>query len=137
VLDELGLAEALRAECERLGRSHGLRTSVEIGAISPEIDKEAALGLFRVAQEALSNVIRHAEVGAARIALREVDGGIALVVHDDGAGFDPEPRGTKKSLGLLSMRERVRLLGGNLEIESAPGRGTSIVVWIPARRGSR
>jgi signal transduction histidine kinase len=89
-----------------------------------------------VAQEALNNVIRHAGARAASVALRQRDGGLLLGVRDDGVGFDPGSARKGRSLGLASMRERVRLVNGTLDIESAPGQGTTIVAWVPREGGS-
>ena len=135
VLEELGLGEALRTECERVGQRSRVDLSVELDPL-PAIGKDTALCLFRVAQEALNNVIRHADSSAASVALRQMDDGMLLTVRDDGVGFDPASSGMGRSLGLASMRERVRLVNGRLEIESESGRGTTIVAWIPAEAES-
>ena len=137
ILEELGLAEALRAECERRERQNRLDLSVDLDPLPAVVGKDAALCLFRVAQEALNNVVRHAGVRAAAVTLRPVDDGLLLAVSDDGVGFDPEEPGEGMRLGLASMRERVRLVHGTLDIESAPGRGTMILAWTPADGGSR
>jgi len=137
VLEELGLAEALRTGCERIGRLGHVQLSAELDPLPGVVGKDAALCLFRVAQEALNNVMRHAGAKAARIVLRQMDGGLLLAVRDDGVGFDPGTTGARKSLGLASMRERVRLVNGTLDIESAPGAGTTIVAWVPTEGGSR
>jgi PAS domain S-box-containing protein len=131
VLDELGLVEALRAECERRRRQGALDLSLEIGPLPDAIGRDPALCLFRVAQEALNNVVRHSGVGGAAVSLRQRDGGLLLVVRDEGAGFDSQKPGNGRHLGLASMRERVALANGTLEIESAPARGTSIIAWLP------
>jgi len=131
VLEELGLAEALRAECERRRRQDTLDLSLEIGPLPAEVGHDAALCLFRVAQESLSNVARHAGAGAAGVTLRQDTDGLLLAVRDDGVGFEPASPGRGRSLGLASMRERVRLVSGTLDIESAPGRGTSVIAWVP------
>ena len=136
VLEELGLAEALRAECERRGRRSRLELSVDLDPLPGDLAKDAALCLFRVAQEALNNVDRHAQASTAGVALRQMDGGLLLAVSDDGVGFDADHPGRGMRLGLASMRERVRLVDGTLDIESAPGRGTTVVAWVPAQRGS-
>ena len=101
------------------------------------VGTDAALCLFRVAQEALNNVARHAGVRAATVTLRQMDDGLLLAVSDDGVGFDPGHPGEGMHLGLASMRERVRLVHGTLDIESAPGQGTTILAWVPAEGGSR
>ena len=137
VLDELGLAEALRAECDRLRRRSSFGLSLELDPLPAAIANDSALCLFRVAQEALNNVIRHAGARAAVVTLRQVEGGLLLAVRDDGVGFDAASAGKRRSLGLASMRERVRLVDGTLDIESTPGRGTEIVAWVPAQGGSR
>ena len=135
VLDELGLAEALRAECERQGRQGRLALSLKLDPL-PAVGKEAALCLFRVAQEALNNVARHAGAGAAGVTLRQDTDGLLLAVRDDGVGFDPTSPGRGRCLGLASMRERVRLVNGTLDIESAPGRGAAVVAWVPGEGSS-
>ena len=136
VLEELGLVEALRAECERRGRQGQLDLSVDLESLTAVIGKDAALCLFRVAQEALNNVARHAGVHTATVTLRQMDGGLLLAVSDDGTGFDPVSPDKGMHLGLASMRERVRLVHGTLDIESAPGRGTTILAWVPAEEAS-
>ena len=110
----------------------GSTLSVELDPLPAVVGRDAALCLFRVAQEALNNVIRHAGARAASVTLRPMDGGLLLAVRDDGVGFDPASPGKGRSLGLASMRERVQLVNGTLDIESAPGRGTAIVAWVPA-----
>ena len=131
VLEELGLAEALRAECERRRRQSTLDLSLEIGQLPAAVGHDAALCLFRVAQEALNNVARHSGAAAASVSLRQMDGGLLLAVRDDGAGFDPAKPEKGRHLGLASMHERVMLADGTLDIESAPGRGASVIVWVP------
>jgi len=133
VLEELGLVEALRTECERKGRRGGIDVTLDLDPVPAAIGKDAALCLYRVAQEALNNVARHARAHAATVVLRQMDGGLLLAIRDDGVGFDPgEPRG-RGSLGLVSMHERLRLVNGTLDVESAPGKGTVIVAWVPER----
>jgi PAS domain S-box-containing protein len=131
VLEELGLEEALRTECERVGRRNGIAISLDLDPTPAAIGKDASFCLFRVAQEALNNVTRHAGARTATVTMRRMDAGLLLEVRDDGVGFDPERSDRRKSLGLASMRERVRLVRGTLEIESAPGSGTAIIVWVP------
>ncbi|MEJ2581874.1 MAG: PAS domain-containing protein, partial [Acidobacteriota bacterium] len=131
VLEELGLAEALRAECERRRRQGTLDLSLEIGPLPTAIRRNVALCLFRVAQEALNNVIRHSGAGSAEVVLRQMNGGLLLAVRDEGAGFDPAKPRSGRHLGLASMGERVTLADGTLDIESAPGQGTSVIAWVP------
>jgi PAS domain S-box-containing protein len=137
ILEELGLTEALRAECERRRRQGRLDLVVDLETLTAVIGKDAALCLFRVAQEALNNVARHAGVHAATVTLRQMDGGLLLAVSDGGAGFDPVSPHRGMHLGLASMRERVRLVHGTLDIESAPDRGTTILAWVPPDGGTQ
>jgi PAS domain S-box-containing protein len=137
ILEELGLAEALHAECERRGRQCEVEISANILSLPDVIAEDVALCLFRVAQEALHNVARHAGARSATVMLQEVDEGLLLAVRDDGVGFDPQHRRTGRHLGLASMRERVHLARGSLDIESTPGHGTAIVAWLPHSRDSR
>jgi len=136
VLEELGLVEALRTACEHLGRRSRVEVSLDLDPKADHVGSDAALCLFRVAQEALNNVARHSEGRVASVSLRLMDGGVVLAVRDGGVGFDPAGPGTRKTLGLASMRERVRLVSGTLDIESAPGHGTSIIAWVPAQEAS-
>jgi len=132
VLDDLGLVEALRGECERLVRSGALRVDVEANGVPAALNAEAALCLFRVAQEALSNAARHARASAVTVLLAPSGKGLQLAVSDNGSGFDQNQPRAHMSLGLASMRERVRLLQGHFAIASTPGRGTTVVAWVPA-----
>jgi PAS domain S-box-containing protein len=136
VLDELGLAEALRAECERRARHGRLVVSMDIESSGAMAGKDAELCLFRVAQEALTNVVRHAGTQTASVTLRQAGGGLLLAVRDDGAGYDPANPRAGRSLGLASMRERLHLVKGTLDIETKPGQGTTIVAWVPAPAGN-
>ena len=135
VLEELGLVEALRAECGRRTRGGGLDVSVDLGPPPRALTKDSALCLFRVAQEALSNVAHHAGACRATVTLRQIGDGLLLAVSDDGVGFEPEHSGEGMHLGLASMRERVRLVRGTLDIESAPGQGTKVIAWVPVQGG--
>jgi PAS domain S-box-containing protein len=132
VLDDLGLVEALKAECDRVARHGDLCVDVEASAVPAALPADTALCLFRVAQEALSNAVRHAHASAVTLVLSPSGKGLQLAVSDNGGGFDPERARDHVSLGLASMRERVKLLNGDLDIESTPGRGTTVIAWVPA-----
>lgn len=130
-LDDLGLAEALRTECERFSRLESVPVALEVDGALPEPSRETSLCLFRIAQEGLRNVARHARAKTVSLSCRPGDGGVELILRDDGAGFAPVRRIGRPSLGLASMRERVEVLGGRFRVESAPGRGTTLFVWTP------
>ncbi len=131
VLDDLGLVEALRAECDRVEHSGDVRVEVEAHGVPKAVPSETSLCLFRIAQEALSNATRHGRASAVTVLLTLRDHGLQLAVADNGSGFDPAQSRERASLGLASMRERVRLLRGALDIESTPGRGTTVIAWVP------
>jgi len=132
VLDDLGLVEALKAECDRVARHGEMRVVVDASAMPSALSAAASLCLFRVAQEALNNAIRHARASAVSVLLSPRSHGLELAVSDNGKGFDPSRARDHASLGLASMRERVRLLQGKLDIESTLEHGTTVVAWVPA-----
>jgi PAS domain S-box-containing protein len=136
VLEDLGLAEALKTEIERVARQESIPVTAKLGDIPESVPHDVALCLFRVAQESLRNVARHAKARTVEVAVRALDGGLQLAVRDDGAGFDPTLKRQRRTLGLTSMQERVRQLRGELDIESAPGRGTTVVAWVPLKKES-
>jgi signal transduction histidine kinase len=131
VLEDLGLVAALQAECGRVARQEPIQVEFESDAVPKKVPSNAAICIFRVAQEALRNVVRHAEASHVAVSLRATEGGIALAVHDDGTGLAASRDNARTSLGLVSMQERVRLVGGRLEIASRPEHGTSVVAWVP------
>ena len=132
VIDDLGLEEALRVECERLNGRGGARVEFHAEPGGGVLRGEPALCLFRVAREALGNSMRHAEAGRIAVHLRVADGRISIEVVDDGRGFDSAAARARASLGLASMRERVALLGGRFQIRSRPGEGTQVTAWVPS-----
>jgi PAS domain S-box-containing protein len=137
VLDDVGLTAAVRVLCDEWTCRTGVPVEFEaVGVESERLPPEVETTLYRVAQEALTNAARHA--GATRVSLMvgRRDNDAVAVVEDDGGGFDPEaPRtltpGRTGGLGLPGMRERVALLGGSVEVESAPGQGTTVIARIP------
>lgn len=129
LLDDLGLAEALRELLSRERAISGIPVSFDVETeMLP--DSESALALYRVAQEAFTNIRRHSRATAANVRLGHGDGGWSLAVEDDGSGLN----GDRAGLGLRTMRERVEALGGRLDIQSAPGLGTKICAWVPENR---
>ena len=135
-LDDLGLGAALRQYADEWRTSCGIRADLVMDGLHDErLPREIETALYRIFQEALSNVARHARASGVRIVIDRRPGLVVMRVDDDGRGFDsnagPAAAGTAHGLGLHSMRERAAALGGSLEIDSARGRGTTIVVEIP------
>ncbi len=133
IIEDLGLIEALKSECLRLSELGSARVEVQAQGLREEPPRDVALCLFRVAQEALQNSARHAEADTVQVTVRSLNGGLQLGVHDDGKGFDPRRHRDRPSLGLASMRQRIDLLHGLLDIESDPGHGTTILAWVPLK----
>jgi two-component system, NarL family, sensor histidine kinase UhpB len=133
LLETAGLDATLRWLAQQHGQRTGIVTEV-IGHVT-EVPGEVAIACFRVLQEALTNVVRHAEARNVRIELTHSEGRLSLVVRDDGVGFDVsrilERAAGGANLGLVGMRERVEILGGNLTISAQPGHGTAIQVSFP------
>jgi signal transduction histidine kinase len=140
VLHDYGLSAALRWYAARLADRAGLAVAADANDLSARLDRMAEVTLFRVAQEALTNAVKHARAGQIGVSLREEAGLVVLTVADDGCGFRPGAPAEKDAhlhWGLLSMRERVEAIGGAFRIETAPGRGTRVVAEVqrasPAR----
>ena len=137
ILDDLGLEPALRWYTERQAALVELKVEFHADRLEQRLDPMVETECFRVAQEALTNVVRHARAKVVTVELRKEDGQLHLRVRDDGVGFDVAPvreqavRGT--SLGLLSMEERASLAGGGLEFKSTPGQGTEVHAWFPLK----
>ena len=133
-LDDFGLATAIRIQIEEL-QSEGFQASYEISLEEERLPSMLEVNLFRVAQEALRNVRKHAATDRVRVTIGRHEGGVRLQVRDWGRGFrTSEARGSfgpGAMVALSSMRDRVRLLGGSLQIRSEPGIGTSVVAEIP------
>jgi two-component system sensor histidine kinase UhpB len=133
VLDDYGLVAALRSHAARFAESTGLATEVLGDEPSPRLPLIVETALFRVTQEALTNVIRHAHARRVTLTLESEPDSARLTVADDGQGFSPQrPRGLgeRPRWGLIAMRERVETVGGAMRIVSAPGQGTSIIVEV-------
>jgi signal transduction histidine kinase len=157
-LGELGLVPALREYVARYQEEQGLEVALALPALpvpspalseaegvaegspveGPEGDERlpapVETALFRIAQEALNNVAKHAQARRVEMAMTRDRGGVTLRIADDGRGFDPEAPQSGTHLGLWSMRERLEQLGGQVEVESAVGAGTTVRVVIPLRR---
>lgn len=134
VLDDLGLADALESYVADYQQRTGVSVTTELRLPPGGLPDALGENLYRIVQEALANVQAHADTTAARVDLVAGNGAVDLTVEDEGRGFDAAALGESSRLGILGMRERVELLGGAFELETAPGRGTRIHVQLPLAR---
>ncbi|MEI7899602.1 MAG: ATP-binding protein [bacterium] len=138
-LDDLGLIPALHAFMKKLSKENRLKMKLTAFSGIENLSTAKRTVLYRVAQEALTNVARHAKASRAEVIIQKLPKAVRMRIKDDGKAFDPEPLWhTKKRqpLGLLGMRERVEMVGGTFTIESAPGQGTTILIQIPFNNGT-
>ena len=131
-LEQLGLEASIRGFCEDLSEARHINIGVNIGEV-PALEMELAVCLYRITQEALHNVVKHSGVSSASVALTTDGGQVVLSVADRGVGFDRAAVRQKGTLGLVSMRERARLVQGELLVKSGPGEGTTVEVRAPIR----
>jgi len=133
LLDNLGLGAAIQAHVVEVCGRAGLAHEVTLPEEEPELPEPVAVALFRIVQEALTNVVRYAKARRVTVALSRSAAGVALVFADDGIGLPPPDERRKRSHGILGMQQRVRALRGELVIKSTPGSGTRIEVFVPLR----
>ena len=137
-LDELGLRPALEALVERTRATSGIEVELRVdlaaanGPAGPQLDAEVATTVYRLVQESLTNAVKHSGADTVSVEILETGPDLSVTVRDDGSGFGPEDR-KDGGFGLIGMDERVSLVGGRVEIESAPDRGTTVRAWLPAR----
>ena len=135
ILDDLGLVPAIRWFARTNLEQVGIRVIVKAPSVPLELSPAVTTTLFRIVQEAVSNIVRHANAGSVTIVLQLSGGLIQMRIQDDGRGFDPKNASRDavelQQLGLLGIRERAELLGGQIQIESAPEKGTSLQVSFP------
>jgi signal transduction histidine kinase len=133
-LEYLGLAAAARGYCAELSEQQNVRIDFVEESVPRSLPREVEMSLFRVLQEALRNAVKHGRVHQVKVELRGRANDVQLTVRDSGVGFDPSTALHGKGLGLVSMQERVRLVHGELTIDSAPNSGTSIHARVPLTR---
>ena len=133
IIDDLGLTATLRSECVTFSKQHGINAEFFAPEVPDSLPADISLSFYRIAQETLWNVAKHAQAQNVRLAIAEREGQVILTVEDDGIGFDVNRVKGKGSLGLVSIEERARLVGGRFVIDSQPGKGTRVEVRIPLR----
>jgi two-component system, NarL family, sensor histidine kinase UhpB len=137
-IDDLGIFKAIEAYVADWQERYGIRVDIQTLGRDDRLPADVGAVLYRLVQEGLTNVLKHADAGKVSIVLEKKKQGLALVIEDDGVGFDPETvgrlapgSGRPPGLGLSGMKERVALLGGTIAIESSQGKGSTIFVQIP------
>lgn len=136
MLDDLGLLAALQAEADRFRRRSSAEIIERFGSVPDNMSRDTAICVYRIAQEALNNAIKHAGATVIELALTTDEGAVTLNVADDGVGFDDTSSTAGVGLGLSSMQERAQLAGGVLRISSRPGKGTRVKLVVPLNGGS-
>jgi signal transduction histidine kinase len=140
MLDDLGLAPTLRWYLKRYEKRVGIIVDLEASSLKERLPVDIETALYRIFQEALTNVTRHAHASHIQLAIRRHKAGVVVDVKDDGCGFDMEQvfgqEASASGMGILGMRERTVLLGGVFNLHSAPGAGTQISIEIPLEVGT-
>ncbi len=129
MLDDLGLIPALEWQAREVSRRHGILVNIAAEELPGDLSDEYNTCIYRVVQEALNNIAKHSGAQSVRITVQLVDGQITMSVQDDGKGFEVVKQ---KGLGLIGIQERVMNMGGTVRVESEPGRGTLLIVTLPA-----
>ena len=136
ILDDFGLVAAIEWQLKEFQSRSGLACELQAGLEQVELERDSATAIFRVFQETLTNIARHAQASTVQVRLYEQPGGLVLQVRDNGRGVNLAEQLPGRSFGLVGMRERVRMLSGQLDIESAPGQGTTVTVRVPVPAAS-
>jgi signal transduction histidine kinase len=133
VLDDLGLPAAIEWEAGEFASRTGIDCEVILPSSDLHVDSEVSTTIFRIFQECLTNVMRHAQARSVRVSLAAEDGNLSLIVQDDGVGFqESNASNPMGSLGILGMKERAQACGGEVIIASSPGNGTTVAIRVPA-----
>lgn len=130
-LADAGLDAAIRGHIREVKRSTRLEVDLSVDAVDPLLGPDRRLVVYRVVQEALSNVVRHAEVGRAAVDIERRDENVVAIIRDEGRGFEAAAREPGEGLGLIGMEERAEMVGGTLHVESRPGEGTTVRLEVP------
>jgi signal transduction histidine kinase len=133
VLDRLGLVEGLEWLLNQFKLRSAIHTILQVEGVRERVAPDISIALFRITQEALTNIVRHSHATEVKVFLMETDESLILAIEDNGDGFNPGECLSAPSLGLLGMRERAARLHGELDIVSAVGKGTELVVSIPKK----
>jgi PAS domain S-box-containing protein len=137
ILDDLGLTRAVESLCAQFLNREGIEVVFTAENIPATLSRDVSLSIYRIIQEGLNNIAKHACASRAKVELQRTDGTLSLSIQDDGIGFDAAEVRRKPGLGLSSMRERTRIIHGVLHITSEPEKGTTITVHVPLEKSGR
>jgi signal transduction histidine kinase len=138
LLDRLGLTRALGSMLNKVEASSGIRFDADIDQLDGLFSKDEEIGLYRIVQESVNNIVKHSEATEAMVVIKNEDGEVAVTVQDNGKGFAPEGLDGGSSghgFGLIGMAERARILGARQEVHSVPGQGTTVTFKLSLRDG--
>jgi len=134
LLDEVGLSEALRSMVRRIAGASTIAFTIDVDAIDRLFSSDAEISIYRIVQEGINNIVKHAKATEARLIVKKQGGGVEFVISDNGEGFDAafvaSRDGSRPGFGLTGMAERVRILGGTYSMSSAPGKGATITIKL-------
>jgi PAS domain S-box-containing protein len=136
ILDDFGLLAAIESHLEEFQRRTGIKCKVAPRSCEVDLGQGRNMALFRIVQEALTNVARHANAANVEVSLKQRNGSVVLQIKDDGRGVKDEEINSSKSIGIVGMRERARLYNGQMQIKGNPGKGTTVKVIIPCKEES-
>jgi signal transduction histidine kinase len=134
VLETMGLLAGLDWQVLEFGKRTGIQTSLVLASAEPVLESSYLLVIFRVVQEALTNIARHADASSANVELKEEPSSLRLTITDNGKGIGEDAKAKPGSFGLIGMRERVIAAGGTFSVHGKPGKGTVVEVVLPAQR---
>lgn len=131
ILENLGFIDAVKSYCRTIEDSRSIKFNIKITGGKVRLGKEDELSIYRVIQEALTNVIRHSKADKCNITIKNSDGILNVLINDNGTGIDKKKISDINSLGIFSMKKRIKKVMGKLHIEGKPGKGTIISISVP------
>ena len=137
ILDDIGLMAAIEWQAKQFESRSGIACTIDLLVDDLKLNPDQSTGIFRILQETLTNILRHAQASRVNVLVEEVDGALVLEVRDNGRGITGEEITESSSLGLIGMRERAHLLGGSVEIAGTAGRGTVLILRVPIHHGDQ
>ena len=134
LIDDLGLSAAIEWQAEEFERRTGIRVKMDIAQNEMKLDENLSISIFRIFQEALTNIARHARATKVTVYFKYKDKGVELMVQDNGVGISEEQINHAQSFGIIGMQERTEFMGGQVEIKGSPGKGTKILLTVPVHK---